>query len=329
MSGVYWADVSHYQTDAAGRPIAIDDSYPHQVFAFRSSSGDRRDAVFVENARNAKAMLNDGRLVCLIVYYFYWPDQDSAQLHRQMLEEAGLWRHPRVVSMVDVESAGGRIRGDVSRAVNAEIDWLRDGCGDSRRVIGYYNPRADPGLWPVRPPDLNLIVPHYNYRPGDSYTFPGRFAHQYGDAVPCAPWGPCDGNYTALDLPSLLEMLGIEDDSMSRADEVLHQLRGDDTDSLAGNTGWRMLAPVGGHSVALGRQVDRLSVVEALAQLVFEATLRVLPYRNGQQADVPETVLGHAAAAHGAGLDALAKLDQVLAGLEDLRAALAEQDHRL
>ncbi|WP_280404968.1 hypothetical protein [Nocardia brasiliensis] len=325
MSGVYWADVSQFQVDASKRPIPIDDTYPHPVFAFRSNSGDRADVVFAENARRVSTMLDDGRLRAAIVYYFLWPDQANCDLHRQLLEESGLWRHPRVVTMVDVESAGGRISGDVSAEANDEIARLRGWYGDPRRVIGYYNPRADPTLWQSRPQDLLLVVPHYNGTPGDSYDFPGRFAHQYGDAILCPPFGRCDMNYTGMDLPELLETLGIEGDSMSTAEDALYQIRGDATDSLAGNTGWKFLKPFDGFSVALGRIVDRLSVPEALGQLVFEATLRILPYRDGAKRNTAETVLGHAAAAHGSALDANDKLDALAQAIAHLQTTIDAQ----
>lgn len=49
--------------------------------------------------------------------------------------------------------------------------------------------------------------------------------------------------------------------------------------------------------------VKKQTVVEAIATLVFEATLRINPYRKGAVNRVPETVLGHAAASVGVGLD--------------------------
>lgn len=315
MSGVYWADVSHYQ------PVPIDDSYPHPVFCCRSNSGDQRDTMFAENARRAKAMLDNGKLNILIVYWFFWPGQANVDLHRQMLEEAGLWGHPRVVSMIDVESAGGRITGNHTDEINDEVARIRGWYGDPDRVIGYYNPRADPGLWGDRP-DIKLVVPHYNNRPGDSYDYPGRFAHQYSDSAPCAPFGPCDGNYTGMDLPELESMLGIGDKDMSKAEQVMAQLFGDNKGSIAGNFGWKQLRPFDGFSIWYGKKVDRLSVVEALAQLVFESTLRIVAYRGGLKANEPETVLGHAAAAHGAALDANDKLDALAAEVADLKTRL-------
>lgn len=232
MSGVFWADVSHYQN------VPIDDSYPHRVFSFRTNSGNGHDMLAAENARRSKAMLDAGKLDLVIPYYFFRPGQANCDLHKSTLEDAGLWGHPKTVTMVDVEDAGQYFN-DVSAEVNDEIDRLRGWYGDPRRVIGYYNPNPAPNLWPRRPADLKLVVPHYGRKPGDSYDFPGRFAHQYSDKVPCPPFGACDANFTGMDLPELLEMLGIEGGTVSVPEDVQKQLRGPELagwDQLGGRT---------------------------------------------------------------------------------------------
>ncbi|MBM4707943.1 peptidase M15 [Rhodococcus hoagii] len=215
--GVFWADVSQYQRPA-------DDSYPHRLLVVRSNSGNGRDTAFEANARWAKAALDSGRLDAFGVYYFFRPGQANCDLHREMLEQVGLWQHPKVFTMVDVEGAGGQIRGNHTVEINDEVQRLQGWYGDKRRVIGYLNPKADPGLWSP-PAGLKLVVPHYNNAPGQSYDFPGRFAHQYSDRVDCAPFGPCDANFTAMSLPELLEMLGIEyegsDDMTPEQDRML------------------------------------------------------------------------------------------------------------
>lgn len=58
--------------------------------------------------------------------------------------------------------------------------------------------------------------------------------------------------------------------------------------------------------------VKKQTVVEAIATLIFEATLRIRPYRGKDADRVPETVLGHAATAAGTGLDNRELLLQVL-----------------
>jgi hypothetical protein len=59
-------------------------------------------------------------------------------------------------------------------------------------------------------------------------------------------------------------------------------------------------------SVFLGRALaadEGQTLIEAIGTVVHETTLRIKPYRQGVQKDVPETVLGHAAGAHGTALD--------------------------
>ncbi|WKW86024.1 endolysin, glycosyl hydrolase domain [Gordonia Phage JonJames] len=89
------------------------------------------------------------------------------------------------------------------------------------------------------------------------------------------------------------------------------------------DAGWDQLAPQPDEngvrwSAFLRKAVTKLTLVEAIGQLVWEATLRIAPYRNGARANGKETVLGHAAAAHGGTLDILDKLSQIEARLIEL-----------
>ncbi|MFI5781213.1 hypothetical protein [Nocardia sp. NPDC051570] len=207
--GTEWADVSQYQG------IPVDADYPHPILCFRTSSGATTDTLAAENARRACELLDAGRLQAVIAYYFYWPGEPNCDLHREILERAGLWGHPRLISMIDVEGApingDKRIRGDRSEEINDEAGRLAGWHGDPRRVIGYWNPVADPELWPTRPPWLRLVVPSYGRPPGYPLrTPPGFLAHQYTSTGRCAPWpGDVDLNYTALELPELLAEFGI------------------------------------------------------------------------------------------------------------------------
>lgn len=97
--------------------------------------------------------------------------------------------------------------------------------------------------------------------------------------------------------------LGVSD--MADAADVMVQFMG------VGNKGWVQLRPFPNekseaYSVFKNRLLtsdEGQTMVEALATLVFEATLRIPAYRGDKLPTVPETVLGHAAAAHGAVLD--------------------------
>lgn len=193
--GTQWADVSQYQR-------VVDDSYPHPVFAFRSNSGDVVD-------RNASANLTwalNSKVQIIIVYYFFRPGQANCDLWREVATRSGKI-DPRIVCMVDVEGDRGTVAGDNSAEINDEVGRVQGWLG-GKRVIGYYNPKSDPGLWVSRP-NIPLVIPHYNGTPGQSYDYPNRFAHQYGDNIPCAPFGPCDANYTALSVDQLKQLFGI------------------------------------------------------------------------------------------------------------------------
>lgn len=201
-----WADVSQYQG------IPVDDDYPHPVLCFRTNSGGRIDNLAPANARRAKDLLNRGKLQAVIAYYFFRPGQANCDLHKELLIEAGLWGSPRLVSMIDVEDAGGIIRGDQSAEVNDEAERLAAWYGDPRRVIGYWNPVSNFDLWPTRPAWMRLVVPSYGRSPGQPARKPvGYFAHQYTDAGRCAPWpNGVDLNHCDLELPDLLASFGIE-----------------------------------------------------------------------------------------------------------------------
>ncbi|PSR64006.1 MULTISPECIES: hypothetical protein [Nocardia] len=215
---VTWADTSQYNTDNGGRSLPIDASYPWPVYSFRTNSGDKTDTIAVENARRVRSLLDSGKLALALPYYFFRPGQANCDLHRDVLTEGGLWGHPRLVTMVDVESANGQIRGDQSDEVNDEVDRLRGWYANAKRVVGYLNAVADAGLWRTRPDALPFITPNYSHTPGVWASTPPpkwmqalAFAQQYTDRGRCAPWpNPVDLNQSPLELPQLLALLGIE-----------------------------------------------------------------------------------------------------------------------
>ena len=130
----------------------------------------------------------------------------------------GMWLHDSTLTMVDVEGDQGRIRGDQSAEVNDEINRMRGWYGNQRRVIGYWNPNADSGLWLKRPYALELVIPQYNGRPGDltgvtqNTVAREAFAHQYTDrATDVMPWPgqPVDMNWTPYNLAELYSVFGL------------------------------------------------------------------------------------------------------------------------
>ena len=214
--GIFWADVSQYQ----GR--AIDDTYPYNVFAFRTNSGDKADTLALANAAAALELLGNTNkpLDLVIPYYFFRPGEENCDLHKDLLTQAGLWKHPRSISMVDVEGDAGKITGDQSGEVNDEVNRMRGWYGDQRRTAGYWNPNADGGLWLQRPYMLELVIPQYGKQPGDlsgvtnNIAVREAFAHQYTDqAKDVSPWNgqPVDRNWTPYALSELLRLFGLGD----------------------------------------------------------------------------------------------------------------------
>lgn len=211
-----FADVSEFQAP-------LDDSYPYPWLSIRSNDGTYRDHNFAANWDQARRMLDDGRLLGLIVYAVVRPNwQDSLAVHLDMQGED----RPDVVTMADVEGWSGQICGNHSDAFNGFLwgasDWRGGGPEVLHRVVAYFNPNADAAIWPTRPA-VPFIVPAYGSQP---YFPPGcedieaqMVAHQYtdgagyGGGLPegAPPFGNCDMNSAdGLDPWQLRAALGID-----------------------------------------------------------------------------------------------------------------------
>ena len=224
--GTLWADVSQWQI------VPIDETYQHKVFSFRTNSGNSRDVMGVENARQVKQLLDDGRLEIAIPYYFFRPGQANCDLHREILEEAELFNHPRTVSMVDVEGDNGSVKGDNSWEINDEVGRLGRWYENPRKVIGYYNSNANPALWPNRA-GVNLVVPQYYRTPGDissikdSGVRAAAIAHQYTDKdTNQSPWNgkPVDMNWSPYSVEELLVLFGMEEGTDWMSDPTIEKM---------------------------------------------------------------------------------------------------------
>jgi hypothetical protein len=228
--GLFWCDVSQYQVKV------VDESYSHRIFSFRTNSGDKRDALGIENARAAKELLDKGKLDIVIPYYFFRPMQANCDLHREMLEEAGLFNHPRTVTMVDIEGGDpktGLVTGNNSWEINDEVNRIRKWYSNFARVIGYYNSNADPALWPTRG-NVNLVVPQYNRTPGDisgirdSQVKIDAIAHQFtSTALDQKPWEGMnvDVNWSPYNINEMLVLFGMKEAiKVPTTDEKIHQM---------------------------------------------------------------------------------------------------------
>lgn len=178
MADTLFADVSEWQ------PV-VDDSYPYRWLSIRSNDGTYPDRHFRANWNTARRWLDSGRLRGLIVYCVYRPNwHDTLATHIDLQAES----RPDVVSMVDVETWDGQIRGDNSTAINRLVwgisDWRAPRFDDGpRRVIGYLNPHDAP-IWPNRP-SIGFVVPSYGAYPmfgPDTHDLRVQMiAHQYTD----------------------------------------------------------------------------------------------------------------------------------------------------
>ncbi|WP_433734608.1 hypothetical protein ACQP0C_21225 [Nocardia sp. CA-129566] len=264
-----FADVSYFQAP-------VDDSYPYAILSFRSNDGIFRDPNFATNYEWACRAVDSGRLACFIVYFYWRPNWlDTVRTYREMVEQAG-GPHPRMITMIDVES-GGNPDGDQSHGINCAYWNIADWLGDTRRVIGYANRGDFHGMWSDRPDGLRVIGAGYGRNP----NLPGQIAHQYtdgqgfGGGLPegCPPFGACDMNAANGMSPQDFAAacgVGIEEEFMSALNEIEQrellektrdiwvQLRGPNGD------GWRQL---GQNSNGQNRTpVDALAAVEEALQ---------------------------------------------------------------
>jgi hypothetical protein len=203
-SDTIFADVSEFQ-------VPVDDSYTaasytagngvsarYSVLSIRSNDGGHRDLHFARNYRWCVQACDAGLLHFFIVYFYWRPGATDVDTHMAMVREQG-GPHPRMVSMMDVES-GGNPGGDQSAELNAEYNRLAGWLGDQRRVIGYANVGDERTMWQFKPDHLPLILAGYGGNPSDDTVF--KIAHQYtdgrgfGGGLPegVDPFGACDMN---------------------------------------------------------------------------------------------------------------------------------------
>ena len=194
MTDTQWADVSEWQ-----RPV--DDAYPWQFFCFRSNDGEHRDANFAANRAWADKAVADGRMFGYMVYYFYRPGVNGAEVLKSMVGSP----HQRMAVMIDVESDAGQVTGNQSTSINAQFDELARWLGDPKRVTGYGNTGDLNSLWPSKPQGIRLVIAAYGSNP----AYPGKFAHQYSDDYVTPPFGACDINSAdGMDVADLERMFG-------------------------------------------------------------------------------------------------------------------------
>ena len=179
MTDTHWADISEWQ----GPPS---DSYPYNFIAIRSNDGNHVDKNIQANLSWCKSRRSSGKLWGFIVYYFYRPGIDGA---KNLMAQVGT-PDPRMVAMIDVESAGGQVSGNQSAAINAQYNELTSWLGDKRRVVGYGNTSDLASLWPSKPSGIRLVIAAYGSKP----SYSGMYAHQYTDKGSCTPFGTCDMN---------------------------------------------------------------------------------------------------------------------------------------
>jgi hypothetical protein len=217
-----FADVSEFQ-------CALNDSYwaatytdantgpwNYDVISIRSNDGDHVDNNFAANYQNAVAAIESGKCKFFIVYYYWRPGSDAVNNHMQLVKAQG-GPHPKMVSMIDLES-GGNPSSDVSNQVNSDYNTLVQWLGNDRRVIGYSNVNDERTMWQTKPANVPMILAGYGTNPNDPSVF--KIAHQYtdgtgfGDGLPegAPPFGNCDMNSADGFSPSqLASALGVGD----------------------------------------------------------------------------------------------------------------------
>lgn len=179
MADCIYADVSSFQR-------VVDDSYPYQFIAIRANDGNYRDPNFQANLAWCKSAVARGKLVGFIVYFVYETNwQETVNVFKACVGTP----HPKMAVMIDVESWGGRMRGDQSGPLGAVTAALASWLGNKDRVIAYGNAGDLANLWPSRG-GIRVALANYGANP----SFPNKLIHQYADNYQVPPFGPCDIN---------------------------------------------------------------------------------------------------------------------------------------
>ena len=194
MTDTLWSDISEWQ-------VQVNDRYPYGFICIRSNDGSYLDLDFPANYSWCKSKRASGKLWGFMVYYFYRPGVNGAHI---LMSRCGK-PDPRMVVMIDCESASGQVAGNQSGALNAQHDDLAKWLGDPRRVVGYGNVSDLNALWPAKPKGMRIVVAAYGSNPG----YPNKFAHQFADNANIAPFGPSDLNSAdGMSINDLLAMYG-------------------------------------------------------------------------------------------------------------------------
>lgn len=210
MTDVLFADISEFQS-------GVNDAYPYAFLSFRSNDGTYRDHHFDHNLAWAKDAVKRGKIKGFAIYYVFEPGVDSVSVIQEMVGVP----HPKMAIMQDIESWGGRIRGDHSNAINAErerlIKWLNAHRGsaitralyrsrDRKRVFGYGNAGDLANIWPRRG-DAQITLANYSQKPSS----PKHLVHQFSSSFPVKPFGRCDINSAdGLTITQFLKALGLD-----------------------------------------------------------------------------------------------------------------------
>jgi len=198
MTDTLWADVSEFN------PVATATYLQHyRWISFRSNDGTYRDRHFTANLDCAKKAADVGQLDGFIVYAVYEPDNEAWA--DALIKNVGT-PHPLMAVMIDVESWGGRIKGDRSADINKGRAKLALWLGSAHRVIGYGNAYDLRSLWQHRG-DVQIVLADYiANRP-----FPGKIAHQFTAHANVPGFGIADLNsadgYTSAALQAALGLV--------------------------------------------------------------------------------------------------------------------------
>ena len=189
---VYWPDVSNYQ-------VQVNDQFTRPFLMFKISEG----TTYVDPkaaANGAWSLANSGpgkKMVGYGGYHVWWPGNEQAQAN---LFFANAKLSSYFVAMIDVESWGGKIKGDNSASITALANLFAAKLGQ-RRVKVYGNQGDLTALYPKRPAWLGVVKAAYSSKaPAEPWV-----GWQYTDGsttwpVPngwprsSAPFGNCDHN---------------------------------------------------------------------------------------------------------------------------------------
>lgn len=237
MALSFMTDVSKYQPSAYTDVYLTTDSYGRRLASFKCADGlSVVDSKFAANLAWCKKAYAAGQIDAFTIYFPYevYP---AAQICAYWMGLLGGTVPAGAALYIDMESWGGKIRGDQSANANLLYGLLAGKAASFSRVLGYGNKSDLATLWAKRDPRCRVIVASYGTKIvftsvsgaiGQQYTN-GTVKGPAGYPTSSKPFGPCDHNVFQMSSQAFAQLVGVASGGgYDMEDAGAHPITGDD-----------------------------------------------------------------------------------------------------